>query len=82
MSPSSFTLDEVPAVTACTLDTLKCLTLSSMDSHRASLERAFSDVVCRWLQDVLDAPLIIMLTDGKFFHLDSFMRALQEETKI
>lgn len=41
MSPSSFTLDEAPAVTACTSDTLKCLTLSSMSSHRASLERTF-----------------------------------------
>lgn len=41
MSLSSFTLDEVLAVTACTSDTLRCLTLSSKSSHRASLERTF-----------------------------------------
>lgn len=33
MSHSIFTLDEDPAATACTLDTPRCLTLSSMSFH-------------------------------------------------
>lgn len=69
MSPSSFTLDEVPAVTVCTLDILKFLTLSSMDFSECYTRADFLTYLCRWLQDVLDAPLIIMLTDGKCFHL-------------
>lgn len=73
MSPSSFTLDEVLAVIVCTLDTLRCLTLSSMDFSECFTWADFLTDLCRWLQDVLDAPLIIMLTDGKCFHFHLLM---------
>lgn len=62
-SHSFCTPDADPAVTACTSAIRKSLTSSSVFPHSnisiMYLQRH------RWLQDVLDVPLIVMLTDGE-----------------
>ena len=64
MNPSTYTLDEDPAVTACMLDILKSLTLSSEFCYPFPIFNLLTHEP-RYLQDVLDVPLIIILTDGK-----------------